>query len=51
MPELRCMYQFTPHDNPICSEEIIGRGCAYPSFECDVKKMRKEREMEKLNVS
>ena len=34
---IRCMYQKTFRGNPVCVERIHKRGCAYPSFQCDVE--------------
>ena len=38
MVVVQCMYQKRFRGKPVCSEMIHHRGCAYPGYECDVKK-------------
>jgi len=44
---IRCMYQKTFRGNPVCVERIHKRDCAYPGYECDVKKEMENEQIQK----
>ena len=44
---IRCMYQKRFRGMPVCSEMIHHRDCAYPGYECDVKKEMENEQIQK----